>query len=220
MPAVRIWDLPTRVFHWLLAACVLGLFVTGYTGGDAMDWHARFGWAAGCLLIFRVAWGFLGGRWSRFASFVPTPGSVLRYLQSRDDRAAIGHNPLGAISVLAMLAVLLVQVATGLFSTTLEDFAGPLNVLVSNSTGKAITRYHRNIGQILIIALVILHIAAIAYYRWRRQLDLVGPMVNGDKQLAADVPASRDDAWRRVLGLGVFVACAALMSWIWTLGSH
>jgi cytochrome b len=215
---VRVWDLPTRVFHWLLVLCVLGLFVTGKIGGEAMPWHARFGYAAGALLLFRWIWAFVGGRWSRFTSFIPTPSSVLRHLRRTDEPAAIGHNPLGAISVLAMLVFLLAQVSTGLFSVTLEDFAGPLNPLISESTGKAITRYHRSIGQAVILGLVALHLCAIAYYRIARRLDLIGPMIHGDKQMIPDVPASRDDARTRWLALALFVVCSAFMGWISSLG--
>jgi cytochrome b len=107
---VRVWDLPTRVFHWLLAACVLGLLVTGHVGGALMAWHARLGYAVLALLLFRVLWGFVGGYWSRFAAFVAGPARIIAYLRGADCPDRLGHNPLGAVSVLAMIALLLVQV--------------------------------------------------------------------------------------------------------------
>jgi cytochrome b len=162
---VRVWDLPTRLFHWLLAACVVLLVVTGYIGGDAMPWHARVGYAVLALLLFRLAWGFVGGRWSRFKSFLYRPASVLAYVGGRaHPDHLVGHNPLGAGSVFAMLLVLAAQVGTGLFADDEIAFTGPLNRFVSNATGLAATWYHKAVGQWLLIGLVVLHLAAIAWY--------------------------------------------------------
>jgi cytochrome b len=216
--SVRVWDLPTRVFHWSLAACAIGLLVTGKVGGDdIMVWHARLGYAVGALLLFRLVWGFVGGRWSRFASFVPSPARAWRFL--REPRAdAIGHNPLGAWSVYAMLLFFAAQVATGLFSATKEDFAGPLAARASNATVHLLTGYHKNIGQLVLIVLVSLHLLAIAWYAWRGR-NLVPAMVSGDAQAAADTPASRDDAVQRVLALVLISLCSLAMWLIIQLGS-
>lgn len=109
----RVWDLPTRLFHWALAAAVIGLIATGL--GGVMEWHFRLGYAVLALLLFRLVWGFVGGRWSRFTAFVYAPGSVLAYLRGRaHPDHLIGHTPLGALSVFAVLAILALQVATGL----------------------------------------------------------------------------------------------------------
>src|SRR6476661_5005066 len=125
---VRVWDLPTRIFHWALVACVIGLVISGWRGGDAMPWHARMGYAVATLLLFRIVWGFVGGRWSRFSSFLFSPASVSNYLRGRSHPDhLVGHNPLGAGSVLAMLAVLIAQVGTGLVSDDESSFQGPLN---------------------------------------------------------------------------------------------
>ena len=121
---------------------------------------------------------------------------------------AIGHSPLGSASVFALLAFLAAQVATGLFSADGEEFAGPLNIFVSNATARLLTAYHKNIGEPALIALVLLHIAAIAYYHLRRGQNLIGPMVHGDKTLAAAAPASRDD-WRSRLLAAVLLIIAA-----------
>lgn len=217
--AVRVWDLPTRIFHWALAACVLGLIVTGKLGGTAMPWHGRLGWLVGSLLLFRLAWGVAGGYWSRFSTFAYSPATVLRYLRGREQpEHGIGHNPLGSLSVWALLLVLLLQVGSGLFSDDREEFAGPLNAKVSNATARAATRYHKSIGQAAVLALTALHLAAIAYYRLRRQQRLVAPMWHGDKPLPPGTPAARDDARTRATALLVFLACAGLMGWIWSLG--
>lgn len=214
---VRVWDLPTRVFHWLLAACVVGLVATGWAGAEWTAWHARLGYAVASLLLFRLVWGLAGGHWSRFRSFAHSPAALWRHLRGHGAPAeGVGHSPLGALSVFAMLLVLLAQVTSGLFSANRDDFAGPLSVFVSNATVKAVTRYHKEFGEPLVIGLVVLHLLAIAWYRWRGR-DLVGPMWHGDKQVVLAVPSARDDGASRLTALAVFGACAALVAWIASL---
>ena len=216
---VRVWDLPTRLFHWLLVACVAGLIVTGYVGGGAMDWHARIGYAVLTLLLFRIAWGFVGGHWSQFRAFLYHPGSVVAYLRGRaHPDHLVGHNPLGAGSVFAMLLVLLAQVATGLVGDDEIAFTGPLNRFVSTSKGLAATWYHKAVGQWLLVGLIVLHLGAIAFYRVRKRQDLVRPMIVGDKDLAAPAPSSRDDLASRAVALVIAVVAAALVAWIVRLG--
>ena len=217
---VRVWDLPTRLFHWLLVACVVLLAVTGYVGGDAMPWHARFGYAVLTLLLFRIVWGFIGGRWSRFRSFLYAPSSVAAYVGGRaHPDHLVGHSPLGAGAVFAMLAVLLAQVSTGLFADDEIAFTGPLNRFVKTSTGLAATWYHKAVGQWLLLALVVLHIAAVVFYLAKKRENLVRPMLVGDKDLAAPATPSRDDAASRAVALVVLAACAALVAWIASLGA-
>lgn len=215
---IRVWDLPTRLFHWLLAICVVVLVATAYAG--AMQWHARAGYAVLALLLFRIVWGFVGGRWSRFASFLYAPRSVAAYLRgSAHPDHLVGHNPLGAGSVFAMLLVLLAQVATGLVGDDEIAFQGPLNRFVSTARGLAATWYHRQVGQWLVIALVLLHVAAIAWYVLKKRQVLVRPMVVGDKELPAPTTPSRDDAVSRLAAAAIFGACSALVWWIVRLGS-
>jgi cytochrome b len=208
---VRVWDLPTRLCHWALAVCVVGAVVSAKIGGDAMAWHVRFGHAVLALLAFRLLWGFVGGRWSRFASFVHAPATLWRYLRRRaspDERLDVGHSPLGALSVFALLAVLAAQAGTGLFADDEIAWQGPLWRFVDADTASAATGWHAHVGQWLVLALVALHVAAIAVYRWRGK-RLVGAMVGGDKLLPRDVPPSRDDAATRGLALALALACAA-----------
>ena len=217
---VRVWDLPTRVFHWLLVVCVVLLVITGYVGGDAMQWHARLGYTVLTLLLFRLAWGFIGGHWSRFRSFVYAPSSVLAYLGGRaHPDHLVGHNPLGAGSVFAMLLLLLAQVGTGLVSDDEIAFTGPLNRFVKNSTALAATWYHKAVGQWLVIALVVVHVAAIVYYLVKKRENLVRPMVVGDKNVASEARSSRDDLATRVIALVLVAACAGLVAWLVSLGA-
>jgi cytochrome b len=218
MARTRIWDLPTRLFHGLLALAVTGVLVTGWTG--VMDWHFRLGYAVLALLLFRFAWGFVGGRWSRFAAFVHGPRSVVAYLrgQAHPDHL-IGHSPLGALSVFAMLAVLVLQVATGLVADDAITYAGPLAHTVSGAVGGVATGWHAEWGKWVVVALIALHLAAVLYYAVVRRHRLVVPMITGDKLLprATPVAPSRDDAAMRFLALAVFAGCVAVAVWISTI---
>ncbi len=212
---VRVWDLPTRVFHWLLAATVTGSVITGKIGDSALIWHMRLGLLALALLAFRVAWGFVGGRWSRFAAFIYPPSSVAAYV--RGDRGPggrfdIGHSPLGALSVFALLLVLIVQVATGLVADDEVATTGPLNRFVETALALKATGWHKSFGQYLIITLVVLHIAAVLFYLFKKQRNLIEPMWHGDKPLPPGTPASADGVAQRVLA-AVLIALALGVSW-------
>lgn len=214
---IRVWDLPTRLFHWALVLCVIGLVATGYKG--AMDWHARLGYAVLTLLLFRIVWGVVGGHWSRFATFFYSPGSVVAYLRGNaHPDHLVGHNPLGAGSVFAMLLVLLAQVGTGLVGDDEIAFTGPLNRFVATSKGLAATWYHKQVGQWLLVGLVVLHIAAVAYYVLRKGNNLVRPMLSGDKEVAHEARSSRDDMASRSGALVVLLACAGAVWWLVSLG--
>jgi cytochrome b len=216
---IRVWDLPTRLFHWALVAAVIGLAITGTLGGNAMVWHFRFGYSVLTLLLFRIVWGLVGGRWSRFGAFIYSPASVINYLKGKGKpEHGIGHSPIGAGSVFAMLGFLLAQVGTGLLSDDEIAFSGPLTRFVSNATVGLATNYHKNIGKWILLALVVLHIAAIAFYLWRKH-NLVGAMLHGDKELVTAAPASRDDMASRLLALGVLLVCATGVYWISSLGA-
>lgn len=216
---VRVWDLPTRVFHWALALSIVGLIVTGNVGGNAMVWHFRLGLAVLALLLFRLVWGFVGGRWSRFVAFIYSPRSVISYVKGNGKAEhSVGHTPTGAGSVFALLAILLAQVASGLVSDDEIASAGPLVRFVSAATAQLATNYHKNIGKWIILALVLLHVAAIVIYLKRKQ-NLIKPMLHGDKQLAIAAPSSRDDAMTRTAAFIIFGACAIFVAWLGSLAS-
>lgn len=217
---VRIWDLPTRLFHWALAACIVALVVTAKVGGNAMEWHFRLGYAVLALLVFRILWGLVGGRWSRFAAFLYSPARLLRYLRGTPHpEDGIGHSPLGALSVFALLAALAAQVVTGLLSDDEIAFAGPLTRFVSSAVVGQATGYHKDIGQYLVLGLVALHLLAIVFYVAVRRQRLVRPMLQGDKHLPAPAAASRDDWASRLAALLVLAASAGLAWWVASLGA-
>ena len=218
---VRVWDLPTRLFHWLLAVAVVAQVTTGTIGGAALTWHLRIGYCVFALLVFRIVWGLVGGHWSRFVTFIYGPASVLRYVRGQPrsgDHFHVGHNPLGSASVFAMLVMLAVQVATGLVADDEIATTGPLNRYVSSAFALSMTAWHKGPGIALILALVVLHIGAIAFYTWRKGHDLVRPMVGGDKLLPGTVPASVDDRLTRTRALAIAVVCAALVAAVVKLG--
>lgn len=221
MQTIRVWDLPTRLFHWLLATAVVGLVITANVGGNWMNWHLRLGYAVLTLLLFRLVWGFVGGHWSRFGSFLYAPSSLLAYLRGRaKPEHRVGHTPLGALSVFALLLILLAQVTTGLMSDDEIAFFGPLVRFVSGDTVAAATSYHKNVGKFIVIALVVLHLAAIAVYKWVKKDNLVRTMVVGDKQVpvSLSVPHARDSVASWALALVVLAACGGAVAWLVRLG--
>lgn len=205
----------------MLALTLVGSVLSAKIGGNAMVWHFRFGYLVLALLVFRLLWGLIGGRWSRFASFVYAPRTVLRYLrgQSRDDEHhEVGHSPLGSLSVFALLGFLALQVATGLVADDEIANIGPLNRFVSSSLAGQATHWHKDYGQWVVLTLVALHLLAVLYYVVVRKRRLVGPMIDGDKSLPAHVPSATDNGATRLLALAVAALCAAGAGWVASLG--
>lgn len=220
---IRVWDLPLRLFHWSLVVCVVGAFVTIQVGGNWVPWHFRFGYCALALVLFRILWGLVGSRYARFGSFLFGPSSILKYLKrSPDAPHTAGHNPLGSLSVFAMLAFVLVQASLGLFSN--DDIAseGPLVRFITKELSDSLTGWHHR-GEFVLFLLVGTHLAAIVYYAFFRRKNLVRPMLSGDKVpgldegAVADTPPARDDVATRLLALVLFGGCAALVYWIASL---
>ena len=185
MPALHeahaAWDLPTRVFHWLLAAFVVFSYLTGQVGGSWMSWHMRSGYAILALLIFRVAWGFAGPERSRFTAFVRGPRAALEHARALLARVFVppaGHTAIGGWMVLAMLAALAVQAGSGLFSNDESGHEGPLAAKVSDAMVDRLSTVHAY-NHWLIVALVTIHIAAVAYYQWGLRADVLKPMLSG-----------------------------------------
>jgi cytochrome b len=215
----RVWDLPTRIFHWVLLVSIVGSFVTVKLGGDWMPWHFRLGYVAMTLLMFRIIWGFTGGRWSRFGSFIYAPSTIWAYCKGLGKpEHSVGHNPLGAGSVFALLGFLLLQVVTGLFSDDDASNSGPLTRFVSNARVSLATWYHKEVGSNVLLALIALHVAAVLFHLYKKKENLVQPMLRGDKHLAHPVQPSRDDAASRAFAAVVLALCAGCVWWLVQLG--
>lgn len=208
--SIRVWDLPVRLTHWALVLCITGLYATGEYGWLTMEWHFRFGYVTLALVLFRLLWGVFGSEHARFADFVRGPGAIAGYLGSwggSDYRPAVGHNPLGALAVLAMLGLILAQTVSGLFSNDEIEWFGPLSERISVQASADWTDWH-HLGQKLLLGLIVLHLLVISAYRFIKREDLVRPMLTGRK----DRDDATDASWRSPwLALAVFSACLCLV---------
>ena len=221
MIQVRIWDWPTRIFHWLLATLVLALVITGNVGGNAMVWHFRCAYAVFSLLIFRFIWGFCGGHWSRWRQLACTPELIRQYFKTSAPPAVyLGHNPIGSLSVIALLVLLLLQVSTGLFSDDEISNAGPLVSLVAESTVSLATSWHKGLGKTLIILLVAVHLLAILWYFVKKKQNLTIAMLKGDKSSEAPAHSSQDGPANWLLAVLCILLSAGLVYALINLGAR
>ena len=193
-PVAKIWDLPVRLCHWSFALLIPALWWSAENSEWAL--HKRFGVTLLGLLIFRILWGFMGSKTAKFSQFVRGPGVVLSYLRGAHDHV-LGHNPVGALSVLALLGVMLVQVSTGLFAGDPFDGAtGPLNPLVGVATADSLTDWHEWFYWV-VLGMVAIHLSAIAFYGIVKQDDLVSPMLSGTKPVDSLVEENSATPWLR-----------------------
>jgi len=220
---IRIWDLPTRIFHAALALSVFGAIVTVKLGDAWMDWHVRLGIIALALIVFRIIWGLIGPRYVSFSQFVQSPVMVWRYLSTRpaSKQKAAGHNPLGAWSVVAMLLVLGAQASTGLFADDEILTQGPLVQFVSESTSSLLTGLHQW-NETLVYIVVGLHLLAILIYTLKGE-RLIEPMVTGEvpaHELPPYTKPARDDLRVRGAALLLAVALGAVAWWLIELAAN
>lgn len=208
-----VWDLPLRLFHWLLVASVGASWATAEAGYDWMQLHIWLGyWMIG-LLTFRIVWGFIGPRHARFASFLPSPAALWRYakaLAAGSNQQTVGHNPLGSLMVILMLMLFMMQVGTGLFATDDIIWTGPYNPAVSGDTADFLTGLH-HLNFNFILAAAGLHIAAIAFYARVKKQNLVVPMLTGKKpaSVVPDAEAIPHSQWLKA-GLVILIAAGAV----------
>ncbi|MBU1375186.1 MAG: cytochrome b/b6 domain-containing protein [Alphaproteobacteria bacterium] len=210
----KLWDGPVRIVHWLLVVLIA---FSWWASGDHLNWHRWSGYTIIALVLFRIYWGFAGGGAAKFSSFVKGPKAVAAYaatLGKRDVATTPGHNPLGALSVLAILAVLLVQVGTGLFAVDIDAFeGGPLSDRVSFELGREIADWHELSFRAL-QALVVLHVAAVLFYWLWKRTNLIGAMITGRRTLPSDPGLAGAPVWRLIAG----VVLAAAIAWVLSKG--
>lgn len=185
-PAPLVWDVPTRLFHWLLVISIVALFITGWLGGNAMLWHGKVGIFVSVLIVFRLLWGLVGASTARWSSILTAPFSLTKYL--RGQWTDPGHNPLGALSVIAMIVMLIWQAGSGLFAYDDIAFRGPLARWVSTDTSLWLTGLHKK-TQWLLLALIICHVLAVTLHQLKGH-RLVQAMLHG-RQPDASKPAKR-----------------------------
>lgn len=210
---VEVWDLPLRLFHWTLVACLVALWATGEF--SFMDLHEMIGIAVLVLILFRVFWGVVGGEFARFASFVRGPSAVKAYLASIPRRKLpkqLGHNPIAGWSALAMLAALAIQSAMGLFTVDGSRYAAPFSKYVSVSTARSITELHE-LGFNIVLVLVGVHLAAIAFYFVIFRKNLVSPMISGTTLADVSIIPARIRPGRVWLAVVCLALSAAAVIW-------
>ena len=211
---VRVWDIPVRLFHWLLVLLVIVMFVTGKLGGNWLEWHERAGYSILGLVMFRIVWGFVGSHHARFVNFLRGPKTVLAYVKNavrKDSPGHTGHNPLGAVSTVTMLGVLLLQAVMGLFANDDLMLEGPFAHLVSKGVSDQLTTLHK-LNSTLILILIGGHLAAIAFAFFYKKENLVKAMITGDKMLPASAATPARPMWLAwVIGICIAIAAYALL---------
>ncbi|MBK7543888.1 MAG: cytochrome b/b6 domain-containing protein [Candidatus Competibacteraceae bacterium] len=187
LQTVKVWDLPTRIFHWTLVVLMIAQWLTA-ENSDTMTYHIWGGYTILVLVLFRLIWGFVGSDTVRFGDFVRGPGAAIEYVKALlrgETPLYLGHNPMGGWSILAMLALLLVQAGTGLFANDDITIEGPLYGWVSKSTSDWLTTVHKfNFN--LLLAVIAVHISAVLFYLFVKRENLVHPMLSGLKHLPPD----------------------------------
>lgn len=213
--AVKLWDLPVRLVHWSFVALLPALWWTAENG--KIETHIQIGMVMLILVLFRILWGLFGSTTARFGHFVRGPVGVARYLRGlfgKDGEPIVGHNPLGALSVVALLLLLGAQVVFGLFASDTDGlYYGPLNSLVGYDAAEKLTDWHR-LGFNVILGVVALHVAAIVFYLTVKRDNLVGPMITGRKRYAGPVTAPKLAPWWR--GVICLVIAWAIAGWVWS----
>jgi cytochrome b len=211
---VRVWDLPTRLVHWLFVAGVGLSWWTAETG--RLEWHRWSGYALLGLVLFRVYWGFVGSSTARFGLFVRGPRAVGEYMRGRWQVTA-GHNPLGALSVVALLLLLLAQIGLGLFAVDVDGIeSGPLSEYVSFETGRACAEWHEWVFNAL-MTVILLHVVAVLFYLFARRQNLIGAMVTGKRDFADEVAPVTRVSWPRLI---VGIVLAAALTWMVSRAFH
>ena len=214
--SVVVWDLPTRLFHWTLVLLIALQFASGEFELLPMSWHYGLGYATLALIAFRILWGFFGSETSRFASFARGPSAVVRYVReiaAGRHVSIVGHNPLGGWSVLLMIACVLVQAVSGLFSSDDLTESGPLAAHVSDATVKWMTRIH-HVNRYVLLLLIVLHVIAVVMHWIVRNDNLVASMWHGRKRVEAGVAPRSASAGRAIVLLAISaIAVAALVYW-------
>ncbi|WP_440027815.1 cytochrome b/b6 domain-containing protein [Chromobacterium amazonense] len=187
---VKVWDVPTRLFHWTLVVLFGAMWLCAEQGGEWLQYHIYCGVALASLLVFRLIWGVVGSQTARFSNFVRGPRTIVRYLKGElPEREAPGHNPLGGWMVVVMLLALGAQVLTGLFAADVDSYLydGPLAKHIDSGLAESATGAHKLLFNGL-LGLVALHLTAIVLYRLVKKQNLVGPMLTGYKKMAGEKP--------------------------------
>lgn len=219
---IRVWDAPVRLFHWALVILIAVSYFTGRWGGDWMKFHFWSGYAILTLILFRIAWGFVGSTTARFSDFVKGPSAAFRHLREllgRDGPHDAGHNPMGGIMVVVLLFATLLQATAGLFSadTDMGIVNGPLSTVITDQWVRKATAFHSYWINVLLILIALHVVAVLIYLVWKRH-NLTGAMLTGRKRLdqvvPAGTPAPRLAFASGRLAISLLIAAAAIVYFI------
>lgn len=205
-PQVLVWDWPLRVFHWTLVVAIATSFATHYLGIEWFDWHRRAGYVALVLIAFRVVWGVVGPRYARFKSFLHGPRAILDYVRGVRPHAPAGHNPLGGLSVVALVLVVALQAVTGLFANDEIANAGPFYGWITQETSNRLTAWHELNSSVLLV-LIALHLVAVGWHDLVRRHGLARSMWTGRRAAGEGIASSRG-----MLAVGIVLALIAALA--------
>ena len=213
MQKIVVWDVPTRLFHWLTVILVAAAYATWRL--NWMDWHAYAGDALLALVVFRLLWGFFGSETARFARFLAAPrraaGHLAQLLRREPDRQ-VGHNPAGGWMVLLLLALLLAETLTGIYINNDIADVGPFTELAPAPVANFISALHDVFWQALLVAVTVHLLAVVLYWAAKRQ-NLLLPMITGCKMLPLGVrPPAQAGVLRALLFLGCGTLTAAALA--------
>jgi cytochrome b len=219
---IRVWDLPVRLFHWTLVVLMVVSYFTGRWGGDWMKFHFWSGYTILTLILFRIAWGFIGSTTCRFSHFIRGPAACVAHLRELLGPHAprdVGHNAVGGLMVVALLLAVLVQVTAGLFSgdTDTGMVNGPLSGLIADKWVDRFTDLHKFWVNVLLVLVGLHVVAAFAYLFWKKQ-NLILAMISGHKPLGDAVPPGAPPPSLAFaptrLAVSVLIVCGAIVYFI------
>ena len=181
---IRVWDIPIRLFHWVLVALITSQFLIAWVFTEQIDLHVKLGYLTLALIVFRIFWGFIGTAHAQFKNFLVSPTSLVAYIkglfnQTSQSKSA-GHNPIGGYSTIAIIACILAQGFSGLFCDDDVFTVGPLRHLVSDNATSIFNQIHALNGKIL-VGLLCTHVAAIFWHLLVKRENLIKPMITGKK---------------------------------------
>lgn len=213
---LRIWDLPVRIFHWLLVILFITAYVTHALGTDYFIYHLWSGYAMLVLVSFRILWGFIGTHHARFSTFVRNPIATTKYARSvfkKTDRHYAGHNPLGAIMVIVLLSALLLQAITGLFTNDEIFNLGPLYAYVTDELSLRLTSLHRQLFY-WILGAILLHIAAVLFHQFLKRDNIISAMFTGKKAAKGLENEKSIDSSKLWLAIILLVVLSLILAWV------
>ncbi|WP_158972387.1 cytochrome b/b6 domain-containing protein [Paraglaciecola sp. L3A3] len=208
-----VWDLPVRLFHWILAICLVTQWFTAEVIEDAMDFHFYLGYFILGLIIFRLIWGFIGTKYAKFSSFIAGPKAMFAYikaLMNKQDTSTIGHNPVGGLMLPLVLLLVGIQATTGLFTSDDVVHSGPYYGTVSDSLQSIMQWLHHQTFSFLWIFIAV-HILVICWYKFALKHDLIRPMLHGKKMVTEQQAIANSQLLKAII---VMIVVAVFVYWL------